>query len=379
MRVILKAGLLALSAETEEEQAAFEAWRASKRDHVFYFDGGSARGGAFHDLGPKADACREPINVVSEMREVEWRAIGNLAHTPFVLRGLPCASIEGFWQSLKFEDELDRRRIRGLFGKAAKTAAFDRPTPERFDYDGKSYVTSSPEHRALMLEACRAKFAQNEEARTALLSTGDRPLTHRVRRDSASIPGVVLADFWMRIRKSLRTAESDEGDAATPDGRILYFRRDRGTFGFMSHFEPSPIAIDGETWPTVEHYYQAHKSLDPEYRAAIRAAATPGEAKQLSARPDKDRLGAQRSWFAATGKPVRADWAHVKLRIMRRADLAKYTQNPALAERLLATGEAELVEDSPYDDYWGVGMDGGGLNWAGRVLMEVRQILRDAR
>jgi ribA/ribD-fused uncharacterized protein len=58
----------------------------------------------------------------------------------------------------------------------------------------------------------------------------------------------------------------------------------------------------------------------------------------------------------------------VKLPIMRRADLAKYTQNPELAERLLATGEAELVEDSPCDDYWGVGTDGSGLNRPGVCL-----------
>lgn len=68
MRVILKAGLLAISVETDEEQEAFAAWRESMRDHVFHFDGGSVRGGAFQDLGPRPDACREPINVVSDMR-----------------------------------------------------------------------------------------------------------------------------------------------------------------------------------------------------------------------------------------------------------------------------------------------------------------------
>ncbi len=62
----------------------------------------------------------------------------------------------------------------------------------------------------------------------------------------------------------------------------------------------------------------------------------------------------------------------MKLDIMRRADFAKFSQNPELGAFLLATGDAELVEDSPSDAFWGNGKDGSGLNWAGRVLMEVR-------
>ena len=38
--------------------------------------------------------------------------------------------------------------------------------------------------------------------------------------------------------------------------------------------------------------------------------------------------------------------------------------------------DAELVEDSPFEPFWGIGPDGRGLNWAGRVLMEVRALLR---
>ena len=69
------------------------------------------------------------------------------------------------------------------------------------------------------------------------------------------------------------------------DGRILYFARDRAQFGFLSHFHPSRFNLDGEDWPTVEHYYQTQKSLNPVYRAAVRAAETPGAAKRLAANP----------------------------------------------------------------------------------------------
>jgi N-glycosidase YbiA len=160
------------------------------------------------------------------------------------------------------------------------------------------------------------------------------------------------------------------------DHRILYFARDRTMFGFLSHFHPAPIQMEGEVWPTVEHYYQAQKSFDPAYRQAVRDAATPGKAKQLAAPPHLPlRLSAQ-SWFRKNGASPREDWHTVKLEIMRRADLAKFTQHAELAELLLATGDAELVEDSPSERYWGIGRDGRGSNWAGRVLMEVREKLR---
>ena len=159
------------------------------------------------------------------------------------------------------------------------------------------------------------------------------------------------------------------------DNRILYYERDRAGFRFLSHFWPSPFVLDGETWPTVEHFYQSQKSLEPDYRAAIRAAPRPGDAKHLAARPEGPRRQTKRSWFKSTGQQPRADWHEVKLDIMRRADRAKYTQNAELAALLLATGDAELFEDSPNEPFWGTGPDGEGSNWAGRVLMEVRAAL----
>lgn len=161
-----------------------------------------------------------------------------------------------------------------------------------------------------------------------------------------------------------------------PDNRILYFGRDRDRFRFLSHFHASPIVIDGEDWPTVEHYYQAQKSANPHYKAAIRAAVHPGLAKRLAAPPSAPRRISQNSWFRKNDQQPRPDWHNVKLDIMRRADHAKFTQNADLARLLLATGEAELVEDSPGEPFWGTGPDGAGFNWAGRVLMEIRTQLR---
>lgn len=161
-----------------------------------------------------------------------------------------------------------------------------------------------------------------------------------------------------------------------PDNRILYFGRDRADFRFLSHFHPSPIVLDGEAWPTVEHYYQAQKSDVPAYQDAIRATVHPGHAKRLAAPPSAPRRISKDSWFKLHCREPRADWHDVKLDIMRRADRAKYEQNADLAQMLLATGTADLIEDSPGEPFLGTGPDGDGLNWAGRVLMEIRQDLR---
>ena len=203
MRVILKPGLLVLSVEDEAEQLAFDRWRAAAAGHVFQLATGSPKGCALHDLGPRADACREPVNILFDAAD-RWQPISNLAQTPFTLRGSCYASVEGFWQGLKFPDERTRRRIGMLWGKAAKRVAEGLPTPDTFVYDGDSYVVGGAAHHGLMLEACRAKFGQNPAARDALLATGDRPLVHRVRRDSRAIPAALLADIWMRVRAGER-------------------------------------------------------------------------------------------------------------------------------------------------------------------------------
>jgi N-glycosidase YbiA len=164
------------------------------------------------------------------------------------------------------------------------------------------------------------------------------------------------------------------------DNRILYFQRDREQFLFFSHFHPSPIVLDGETWPTVEHYFQAQRSDDPAYRQAIREEKSPGKVKHLSKSADDTTRGGKRfSWFRSNHAVPRADWADIELDVMRKADGAKFTQNPDFSALLLATGDADLIEDSPWDAFWGIGADGSGLNWAGKILMEIRRDLRASR
>ena len=80
--------------------------------------------------------------------------------------------------------------------------------------------------------------------------------------------------------------------------------------------------------------------------------------------------------FYRAGQAFGADWEVVKEDVMRVAVRAKFTQHAALAEMLVATGDAEIVEHTPNDSYWGDGGDGSGKNRLGRILMEVRAELR---
>ncbi len=145
------------------------------------------------------------------------------------------------------------------------------------------------------------------------------------------------------------------------DQQVIKFYGTSGEYGCFSNFAPYPIRLNGSTWPTVEHFFQAQKFPDTEYEEAIRQARTPAKAKAMG-RTRKFRL--------------RRDWERVKDGIMREAVLAKFTQHEDLRTVLLATLDALIVEDSPTDTYWGIGSHGGGKNKLGRILMSVREELR---
>lgn len=74
-------------------------------------------------------------------------------------------------------------------GPQAQSVGRRQSYPAMIDFQGARIIPGGPDHWRLMEMACRAKFTQNADARMALLATGTRPLIHRVRRDSRTIPG----------------------------------------------------------------------------------------------------------------------------------------------------------------------------------------------
>ena len=144
-----------------------------------------------------------------------------------------------------------------------------------------------------------------------------------------------------------------------PDGPVVAFVLD---FHFLSNFHPAPVEMDGMTYPTVEHAFQAAKTEDPALRAMVRGQPTPGMAKKAGRALTKLRPG----------------WNEMRVDVMRALVRRKFETHPDLAARLLATGDRELVEGNTWrDSFWGV-YRGLGENWLGRILMEVRAWLRSA-
>ncbi len=152
---------------------------------------------------------------------------------------------------------------------------------------------------------------------------------------------------------------ADTSDTASEP--TLYFYSVREPFGEFSNFSPHGIELDGQWWPTTEHYFQAQKFEDAAYRDKIRAASVPKRAADLG---------------RSRAHPLRTDWEQVKDDVMRRAVLVKFQTHPALRDLLLSTGNKPIVENAPGDYYWGCGKDGTGQNRLGQILVQVRETLR---
>ena len=71
------------------------------------------------------------------------------------------------------------------------------------------------------------------------------------------------------------------------------------------------------------------------------------------------------------------NWDDIKLDLMWKVVRTKFEQNPELMKSLLATGSALLIEDSEKDYFWGAGADGSGLNFLGKILMAVREEIKE--
>lgn len=136
-----------------------------------------------------------------------------------------------------------------------------------------------------------------------------------------------------------------------------------GDYAFLSNFYPSLIfdSNDGFVYPTVEHFFQAKKSVILKERELISKAETPGQAKRMGRKVQ-----------------LRSDWEDIKLLVMEDALRRKFSK-PRFKEALLATEDEELVEDNYWGDtFWGV-CKGVGKNHLGKLLMKIREDFRNER
>lgn len=142
----------------------------------------------------------------------------------------------------------------------------------------------------------------------------------------------------------------------------IRFYRASGPYGFLSNLYPELVIFEGRGFTCAEYAYQFGKPAKPEVAAWLMAAPTPSLCAQAA--------------HALFMWQVRSDWADIKVDRMRRVLAAKFTIGD-LDERLLATGDAQLIEESTMDAFWGVGKKGNGKNMLGVLLMELRERCRD--
>ena len=146
---------------------------------------------------------------------------------------------------------------------------------------------------------------------------------------------------------------------------IRFYRASEKPYGALSNLYRRTLVFEGQVFPTSEHAYQAGKARKPEVREWLMAAPTPA----LLA-------------MAAHGLyywDITPGWSSSKFDRMRAVLRAKFGQNPDLAELLVSTGDARLVESASVDNkvnrLWGE-VKGVGQNMLGIILMEIREELR---
>lgn len=131
----------------------------------------------------------------------------------------------------------------------------------------------------------------------------------------------------------------------------------KGTYHFLSNFYMLAIVYEGKCYASVEHAYQAAKTLSEDEREMIRQCPKPGDAKRLG-----------------RSVTLRSGWDKLRFDVMS-ALLTQKFSDPTLRDRLLATGDAELIEGNDWGDkFWGV-FQGKGQNNLGKLLMMVRSKL----
>jgi ribA/ribD-fused uncharacterized protein len=128
-----------------------------------------------------------------------------------------------------------------------------------------------------------------------------------------------------------------------------------GEWRFLSNFWEVVIQFDGEFYNSVEHAYQALKTLDINERMRIQKCVTPGEAKLV-------------------GKTLtlRSDWDEVKLGLMEKLLRQKFAPGLLITDRLCQTYPRILIEGNYWGDtFWGM-CNGVGENHLGKLLMKIR-------
>lgn len=172
----------------------------------------------------------KPGEVILSKRH-ELGILSNFAATPFIYRGVHYASVEGFWQMMLYPEGLNDPRAQAAFlvwpstrREVAQMTAFKAKAAgdigeENMRKLGINWVTfeghrlpyrsaNQGEHYRLIVEAMRAKLAQNALVRQVLLSTGDLTLRPDHQQESNAPPEWAYFKIWMELRGELQKKQA---------------------------------------------------------------------------------------------------------------------------------------------------------------------------
>lgn len=129
----------------------------------------------------------------------------------------------------------------------------------------------------------------------------------------------------------------------------------KGDYSFLSNFYPCEIEYENDVYPSVEHAYQAAKTLNLDQRTKIRLMEHPGQAKKYG------RL-----------VHMKHSWPTTKVMVMESLLRKKFTGYHDLSLKLYQTGDIYIEETNTWGDtFWGV-CNGKGHNVLGNLLMKIR-------
>ncbi|MBI5044583.1 MAG: NADAR family protein [Candidatus Levybacteria bacterium] len=140
--------------------------------------------------------------------------------------------------------------------------------------------------------------------------------------------------------------------------KIPYYETSYFSF---SNFSSHSIKIDGVLYPTVEHAFHAAKFDNEKIKEEIKSAGSPLKAFEIGKKYKPQR---------------RSNWDETKVSVLQKIIAEKVKQHDEVRKALLATGNEEIIEDNPLDDFWGNGKDGNGQNHMGKILMRIRNELQ---
>jgi ribA/ribD-fused uncharacterized protein len=366
-------------------QAVIQALGA---DRVAAIRAAVAAGAALSSWVQPDDPTSPPANTLwFYAQDAPFGCFSNFYRKPVSIDGLVFATTEHYFQAMKFRH--DHRHFCAVRDakspmEAAKMGR-ERSRPLRPDWGSV--------RDDILCDAVLTNFLQHHDLRAELLQTAPLVIVEHTGNDSYwgdggdgsgknklgialmqvrevlrqirqhDTAGSQISDIRAAVFRQVTGAEWVAAGGGRPANTIWFYGQEDNVYGCFSNFSAHPVRIDGRTFPTTEHYFQAMKFVQSKADfEAVAAAPSPGKAAQ---------------WGRDRSRPLRKDWAAVKDDIMFNAVLAKFEQHSVIRRVLLDTTDTSiLVEHTSNDSYWGDGGGGTGRNMLGITLMQVRAVLR---